>query len=201
MIEGPRPHAKEEAVMSTASVTPPALLSARQFAQRPDPEYPAELVRGRIVPTPVPKPGHGEICSRVGRIFGNWVEDHDLGRVLGNDMGVITERDPDTVRGAEISYYSYARIPRGPVPDEYPDAAPELIVEVLSPSDRRPKVLAKVAEYLDSGTTVVIILDDQRRLAHLYRVDGTTSVLGADQEVTLPDLLGDFRVRVGRFFE
>jgi hypothetical protein len=70
-----------------------------------------------------------------------------------------------------------------------------------SPSDRWPKVLAKVAEYLDAGTTVVIVLDDQRRLAHVYRADGTTRVLGADEELTIPDLLGDFHVRAGRFFE
>jgi Uma2 family endonuclease len=75
------------------------------------------------------------------------------------------------------------------------------VVEVISPSDRWPKVLAKVAEYLDAGTTVVLVLDDQRRLAHLYRADGTILLLGADAELTIPDLFGDFRVRVGRFFE
>jgi Uma2 family endonuclease len=78
---------------------------------------------------------------------------------------------------------------------------PDLVVEVLSPSDRWPKVLAKVAEYLDAGTTWDLILDDDRRLAHLYRADGTTSVLGSNDELTIPELLGDFRVKVGRFFE
>ena len=58
-----------------------------------------------------------------------------------------------------------------------------------------------MAEYLDAGTTVVVVLDDKRRLAHVYRADGTTRVLAADEELTIPDLLGDFRVRVGRFFE
>ena len=51
--------------MSTASVTTPALLTAEQFAERPDPGYPEELVRGRIVPMPMPKPRHGEICSNA----------------------------------------------------------------------------------------------------------------------------------------
>ena len=35
------------------------------------------------------------------------MDEHDLGHVLSNDSGVITERDPDTVRGADISFYSY----------------------------------------------------------------------------------------------
>jgi Uma2 family endonuclease len=187
--------------MSTASQPTPALLTAEEFAERPDPGYPEELVRGRIVPIPMPKPRHGEICSRAGRIFGNWAEDRGLGRVLSNDTGVITERGPDTVRGADVSFYSFARVPKGPLPDNYLDVAPDLVVEVLSPSDRWPKVLAKVAEYLDAGTSVVLVLVDKRRIAHLFRADGTIRMLGPDEELTIPDIFGDFQVRVGRFFE
>lgn len=187
--------------MATASAPAPALLTAEEYAERPDPGHPEELVRGRIVPMPMPKPRHGEICSRAGRILGDCVEKRDLGRVLSNDAGVITERAPDTVRGADVSFYSFARVPKGPLPDRYLDAPPDLVVEVLSPSDRWPKVLAKVAEHLDAGTALVIVLDDLRRLAHLYRADGTTRLLGADELLTVPDLLGDFQVKVGRFFE
>ena len=187
--------------MSTAAASSEVLLTAEQFAQRPDPEYPEELVRGRVVPMPIPRPRHGETCNKVGRILGNWVEEKDPGRVLSNDTGVVTERDPDTVRGADISFYSYARVPRGPLPDHYLDVAPDLVVELVSPSDRWPKVLAKVAEYLDAGTSAVIVLDDSRRVAHLYRADGATLLLGATDELTIPELLGDFSVSVGRFFE
>jgi Uma2 family endonuclease len=187
--------------MSTASAPTPTLLTAEEFAERPDPGYPEELVRGRIVPMPMPKPRHGEICSRAVRILGNCAEDRDLGRVLSNDTGVITERGPDTVRGADVSFYSYSRVPKGPLPNRYLDVPPDLVVEVVSPSDRWPKVLAKVAEYLDAGTAVVLVLDDQRQLAHLYRADGTTCMLGPDEELNIPDLFGDFHVRVGRFFE
>jgi Uma2 family endonuclease len=187
--------------MSTASVTQPALLTAEQFAERLDPGYPEELVKGRIVAMSVPRPRHGEICNKAGRIFGNHAEDHDLGRVLSNEAGVITARGPDTVRGADVCFYSFARVPKGPLPDRYLETPPDLVVEVLPPSDRWPKVLAKVAEYLDAGTTVVIVLDDERRLAHVYQADGTTRILSAEHELTIPDLLGDFRVMVGRFFE
>jgi Uma2 family endonuclease len=114
---------------------------------------------------------------------------------------VVTQRGPDTVRGADVIYYSFARVPKGPLPDRYLDTPPDLVVEVLSPHDRWARVLAKVAEYLDAGTNVVIILDDERRLAHVYRPDGATRLLTADEELTIPDLLGDFCVRVGRFFE
>jgi Uma2 family endonuclease len=187
--------------MSTASVTTPALLTAEQFAARPDPGYPEELVKGRIVAMPVPKPRHGEICVNAVFILRSHIEGRDLGRVLSNDAGVITQRSPDTVRGADVSFYSFARVPKGPLPDRYLDSPPDLIIEVLSPSDRWPKTLAKVAEYLEAGTTVVVVLDDERRLAHVYEADGATRILAAEEELTVPDLLGDFRVSVGRFFE
>jgi Uma2 family endonuclease len=187
--------------MSTASVTAPVLLTAEQFAERPDPGYPEELVKGKIVAMPVPKPRHGEICGNSVFIFGAHFRDRELGRVVCNDSGVITERGPDTVRGADVSFYSFASVPKGPFPEGYLDTPPELIVEVLSPSDSWPKALAKVAEYLSAGTVVVVVLDDKHRVAHVYRADGTTRVLAADEELTIPDLLGDFHVRVGRFFE
>ena len=187
--------------MSTVSVSTTALLTAEEFAQRLDPGYPEELVRGRVEPMPMPKPRHGEICANAVLIIGGHAKNHDLGRVLGNDTGVVTQRGPDTVRGADVNYYSFARVPKGPLPDRYLDTPPDLVVEVLSPHDRWARVLAKVAEYLDAGTNVVIILDDERRLAHVYRPDGATRLLTADEELTIPDLLGDFCVRVGRFFE
>jgi Uma2 family endonuclease len=187
--------------MSMPSATTPALLTAEQFAERPDPGYPEELVKGRIVAMPMREPRHGEICSKANRIFGDHAEDHDIGRVLCNHAGVITRRDPDSVRGADVSFYSFARVPKGPLPGGYLNTAPDLVVEILSANDHWPKALAKVAEYLDIGTTAVIVLDDKRRLAHVYREDGLSGLLTADDELALPDLLGDFSVKVGRFFE
>jgi Uma2 family endonuclease len=186
--------------MPITSAPTPTLLTAEQFADRADPGYPEELVRGRIVSLPIPKPRYGQICSRAAQILGKCVDDRDLGHLLAI-TGVITDRGPDTVRGADISYYSYARVPKGPLPDKYLDTPPDLVVEVLSPSDRWPKVLAKIAEYLDAGITVVVVLDDERRLAHVYRADAEPRLLGGDDELSIPDLLGDFHVKVARFFE
>jgi Uma2 family endonuclease len=69
------------------------------------------------------------------------------------------------------------------LPDRYLEISPDLVVEVLSPSDCWPKVLAKVAEYLDAGTTVVLVLDDERRLAHVYRADSGPRLLAAEDEL------------------
>ena len=186
--------------MATVAEAAP-LITAEQFAQRPDSGYPEELVRGRIVPLPMPKPRHGYICNKAGRIFGNFVEEHRRGWVLNNDTGVITERDPDTVRGADVVYYSYDRLPPGELPESYAEVAPELVVEVRSPGDRWPQVLAKVAEYLEAGVLVVLVLDHKRLSAHVFDAEGTHRMLGPDDELTFPNLLPGFRVIVRQFFE
>jgi len=181
--------------------TAEALMTIEEYGQRPDPGYPEELVRGRIVPLPMPKPRHGQVCSKVNRIVGNYVEDHDLGHLLCNDSGVITERDPDTIRGADIAFYSYARVPKGPLPPGYLEVPPEVVFEVRSPDDRRGDLNAKVAEYLDAGVRVVCVLDPGPRTATLHAAGQPPRVLGAEDELTIPEWLGGFRVPVRRFFE
>ncbi len=188
--------------MASASMTNPALMTAEEFGRRPDPGYPEELVRGRIVPMPQPNRRHGQVCYKAGRIFGNFAEEHDLGHVLSNDAGVITEREPDTVRGADVAFYSYKRLPKGPLAPNYgPEGARgKMVVDVVSPSDRWPKVLAKVAEYLEAGVTVVVVLDEPPPSARVFGADGTMRELGPDDELTVPDLLPGFSVAIRSFF-
>jgi len=62
-------------------------------------------------------------------------------------------------------------------------------------------MLAKIAEYLEAGVSKVVVLDDQQRSAHVFGHDGTHQLLGPDDELALPELLGSFQVAVRRFFE
>lgn len=87
-------------------------MTADEFGRRPDPGYPEELVRGRVVAMSVPDRRHGYVCGRADRILGNFVDDREIGRVMCNDSGVITQRDPDTVRGADVVSRHSRRFPR-----------------------------------------------------------------------------------------
>ncbi len=93
------------------------------------------------------------------------------------------------------------RPPRGPLPNDYGDEPPELVVEVRSPSDRWPKILARVAEYHDAGVLAVVVLDDDSRTALLSMADQGPRRLDPDDELTIPEILPGFAVAVGRFFE
>ncbi len=185
--------------MATAEML--ELMTAEQFGQRPDSGYPEELVQGRVVAMPVPDRRHGYVCGRADRILGNFVDGHDIGRVICNDSAIITERDPDTVRGADVAYYSYPRLPKGTLPAGYGPEVPEVVVEVLSVNDRWRVILEKVSEYLNARVLVVIILDPEHQIAHVFSSDDPPRTLGAEEQLVLPGVLEGFSVRVGQFFE
>ena len=186
-------------MMATVS-TPELLLTAEQFGERPDPGHPEELVQGRIVATPPPDRRHRYVCLKAGQILGNFVDEHDLGRVMSNDSGVITERGPDTVRGADVCYYSFARLLKGELATGYGPKVPELVVEVCSANDRWFEIHEIVTEYLRAGVLAVVVLDPKPQTAHVFTADQPPRTLSVEDELTLPGILEGFRVRVGRFF-
>jgi Uma2 family endonuclease len=188
--------------MATAAApSPQRLLSAAEYAQLPDRGIPTELVRGRIVEMNVPAPRHGEICANITTLINPHVRGRGMGRVVCNDGGIRTERDPDTVRGGDVAYYSHARVPQGPLPAGYLDVVPELVFEVRSPTDRWSRLISKAGEYLEAGVTVVCLLDQVSETVQVYRADELPRTLHAEDELDLPDVLGELRIPVRRFFE
>jgi len=184
--------------MATAT----SLLTAEEYMALPDSfDGPTELVKGVLVTMPPPWPRHGEICARLSYLLQRFLEDYPIGRVLTNDSSMLTERDPDTVRGPDVSYYSYERVPKGRLSAVLLPVAPELVFEVRSPSDQWRELHIKVAEYLQAGVLSVCVLDDDSRTMHAFYADREPQVLTADDDFTLPNILGDFRVRVQQILE
>lgn len=177
------------------------LLTADEYARLPNNGVPTELVRGRIVRMPMPRPRHGQVCNKISYRLTHFVETNDLGHVLCNDTGVITERDPDTVRGADVAFYSYSRVPKGPLPDRsYLSIAPDVVFEVRSPEDRRGKLQAKVAEYLEAGVRFVCLVEPLSRTVTVYTADEAPKKLIGDDLLTFPNLLPEFSVPISVFF-
>ncbi len=181
--------------MSTATASPVKLWTVDEYAKRPDPGYPEELVRGRIVAMPVPKRRHGQLCAQIVFLLRQFLSNVDMGHVLCNDSGVITERDPDSVRGPDVAFYSYDRLPKGPLPPTYGPEVPELIFEVLSPDDRWPKVLGKISEYLTAGVEVVVVVDDERKQVRVFDALDTRT-LGHEETLSALAMLPGFEATV-----
>lgn len=158
-----------------------------------------ELVRGKIIRMPPPNYVHGLICLNVGFLLCEYGRRTGHGHAASNDsaVGIST----DTVRGADVCYYSEARWPRAQIGQGLPPVPPDLVVEVYSPSDRAGKVLEKVGDYLRAGVLMAWVLHPTRKNLTIYRQDDPTPiVLGeADFVEDLPELPG-FRCRVAEFF-
>jgi Uma2 family endonuclease len=176
-------------------------MTAEEYRVLPDDGRHTELVLGRIVEMPPTNFMHGIVTSCVNALIRTYVKDRSLGWVTGNDSVIITERDPDSVRGPDVAFFSYTRIPKESPPQGYPEVAPELVFEVRSPSDRWSAINAKASEYLAAGVLVVCVLDPETRTAVVYTENDSPSKKTEDDELTLPEVFPDFKVSVRQFFE
>jgi Uma2 family endonuclease len=122
-----------------------------------------ELVRGELR-TMSPAGGrHGRVALKLARRLGDHVERYRLGETFAAETGFLLERDPDTVRAPDVAFVSYARL--GGLADElgYLPVAPDLVCEVVSPTDRWPNVQEKVLDWLAFGVATVLVVDPQSK--------------------------------------
>jgi Uma2 family endonuclease len=133
----------------------------------------------------------------------NFVRQHGLGRVFSNDTFTKTQvkSTSETLRGPDVAFVSYTRMPKGPIPKGPLPCAPDLVIEVRSPSDRIPQLSAKATEYLDAGVNVVVVIDPETESVAVYREDELPLRMHNSDEFTLPDVLPGFSVPVSKFFE
>jgi Uma2 family endonuclease len=183
-----------------SSPVPTPLLTAEEFAQRYHHHH-VELVKGVVKELSMPSPKHGKICLTIGYLILDHVLEHDRGHAMSNDSFVRTRTNPDTVRGADVCYYSYERLPRGAVPEGLLAAVPDLVVEVRSPSDNWSEIFTKVGEYLGAGVRVVLVLDAASTSASVYRAQELQQIFHNGDELVVPDVLPGFTVTVSRLFE
>lgn len=178
------------------SITAKHLITAEEFFLMPDPEDGSqqELVRGEIITMPPPGALHGVCCSKANRRVGNFVDDHDLGTFTCNDSGFITERGPDSVRGPDVAFWSKERVREVPV--GYFELAPDLAVDVLSPSNTSKQIRAKLREYFAKGVRMVWVVAPEDRTVTIYRSADEGRVLHESALDDGDDVLPGFQCRV-----
>ncbi|MGH7530551.1 MAG: Uma2 family endonuclease [Gemmatimonadales bacterium] len=169
----------------------PAPQTADDLLRFRDPGKTAELVRGVLIVREPPATRHGERAARLLLRLGLFVQQARLGAVFAQDTGFRIERDPDTVRAPDAAFIARDRLAL--IGDGYADVAPDLVAEILSPSDRPGEVLDKVAQWLSAGTRLVWVLDPARHSARVDRADGSVAVIAADEQLDGEDVLPGFR--------
>lgn len=132
-------------------------------------------------------------------MLGNHVFVKQLGEVATADGGFVLQRDPDVLVAPDVAFIAAQRL-TGENDEGFYELAPDLAVEILSPSDRASDINAKVTEYLRAGTRLVWLVDLERRTVTVYTPDQPPRVYGEQQSLSGGDVLPGFQIELGQLF-
>lgn len=175
------------------------LLTLKDFEQLPDDGRKYELDEGELVSMPPPEERHTETQWRVVSLLNDFAERNKLGKARP-EMGFLLSTDPASFRIPDVSFIRSSRMrPRDAA--GYFLGAPDLAVEIVSPSQTPAMLLKKVGHLLEAGTHTVWILNPKKNQVHVFEATGAIRVLDHDQILDAPDLLPGFSVAVSTLFE
>lgn len=156
-----------------------------------------ELIAGELTPVSPVVGTSGRLELRVGRIVGNHVEQHGPTETYSSSTGFRSRRDPDTVLSPDVSFIRAGRVPTSEDEDHFIDVIPDLVIEVLSPSNRAGEVNANVLAYLDAGVALVWVMDPKRQPVVVWSSNRTARTLTADDILDGGDVPPGLSMRVG----
>jgi Uma2 family endonuclease len=170
------------------------LLTAEDLVKSTIANKRTELVRGRLVVREPAGWQHGAVTMNLALRLGQHIDLTGAGQLLAAETGFMLFRGPDTVRAPDIAFVRRDRIP--PNTAAFPELAPDLVVEVLSPDDRPGETVAKVADWLAAGAQLVWVIDPERRIARVYRRYGTEVTIGEAESLRGEDVLPGFSCKL-----
>lgn len=158
----------------------------------------AELIEGEIVETMCPTPEHGEIAGSLISLLKIWLKQNKLGRA-GTDGGFIVGRNPDKVRGPDVWFVSNARMPENT--EKFWEVAPDLIAEIISPSDTANVIKGKLSDYFAAGTQLVWLVYPLFRQVEAHGLDGKVVTFAESDRLEVPQILPGFSCQVAELFD
>ena len=174
-------------------------MTADELWRMPKDDLRHELIRGELTTMTPAGFDHGAISSRFVVRLGAHVLSARLGEVLTAETGFVLSHDPDTVRAPDVAFVRQDRIP-SPRPVKFWDGAPDLAVEVISPSDTATDIDDKVQEYLDAGTTEVIVINPKIKSVKVFRRGQNATVLRSGDVLDGLESVPGFRCTVDEVF-
>jgi Uma2 family endonuclease len=176
------------------------LITLDEFERLPDDLWRTELVRGRLIREPPAGMDHGRLASRVTLRIAAFVEEHELGEVFTAETGFVLFEEPPTVRAPDVAFVSAARLPSPAGTVGFGHLAPDLAVEIVSPSNTAAEILDKALDYLDAGTHLVWVIEPSRQCIFEYRSRNEIRLLQEGDMLDGYEVLPGFSVPVGELF-
>ncbi len=178
----------------------PTQLTADEF-ERQYLGKPVELIRGEVHKTMPAGEEHGEVAARIGVRAGFHALQHKLGKVYIAEPGfVLSTAQGESIRAPDFAFTRAERAPQERS-RRFSRTVPDLVLEVVSPSDTPEAVQDKVQEWLEAGVLVVWVADPERRVIEVYRADGTKQTLTVQDTLTGEPVLPGFQLPVSEVFE
>ncbi len=181
--------------MSTAT-----LLTAADLLAMPDDGFRYELVEGEIKKMSPAGIRHARVAGRLIRLLSQHVFQDNLGETLTAEPSFRLSRDPDTVRVPDIAFIRAERLRGWDDREACWPGAPDLAIEVLSPSDAPAEVDEKVRAWLDAGAAMVWVVNPLRRTVSVHRSSAPVTTLAANDELDGQDIIPGFRCHVSELF-
>lgn len=154
-----------------------------------------ELVDGRLQEVAT-SAKHDQTVIWLGRLIGPYADDYGI--LTASQAGF--RMASGNVRLPDFAFTRYDRFPNGEVPDGFVEFAPDLAVEIISPSEERADMTRKVGEYFASGAQQVWHMFPETQTVKVFRSPSHVTTYQADDEMDLDDLLLGFRSRVAGLF-
>lgn len=172
------------------------LMTAAELLELPSGKSRYELVEGELITMSPAGAEHGEVAAEIGARLRNYVREHRLGKTYAAETGFQLGQSPDTVRAPDLAFVRAERVVS--VRTYFP-GAPDLAVEVLSPSDRASEVEAKVRHWLRSGTRMVMVVDPETQTATIHTA-ATTTRLSANDALDGGDVVPGWKLPLRELF-
>ncbi len=144
---------------------------------------------------------HGKIVINFSSELRSFVRPRNLGTLVASDAGIRLEREPDTVREPDIAFISAERMPLDVRVRGYSEVVPELVVEIVSPSDSRDSVHDKAYMWLFHGVTLVWVVDPETRTLSVYQNGSPRVILTEEDTLDGSPVLPGFSMPVAEVFE
>lgn len=161
-----------------------------------------ELVDGEVIEMAPTGGVHGKITRKASQRMGEHVDAHGGGEVVVGDVGFVLDLagDPERVRAPDVAFIATARLAEGRLPAGFIRGAPDLAVEVLSPSDSSVDVQQEVLDWLEGGARLVWVIAPQAGSATVYRPDGWARLGSEPEAVDGENVLPGLGISLGDLF-